>query len=137
MYSSQLAAVVQGAAPLPGSDGVAQVPGLVEEERCVVRRRQALEHVAHGLRQTVVDLVAAGPEGVAAGRGQGVDLEHGVVGRDGLKGDVAVPAVAGEPADVGELVGQAAALLLLLRRDDADLVPELAAFFGQGVDVEG
>jgi len=94
-----------------------------------VRRRQALEHVPHGLREPVVHLVPARPEGVTARLGQRVDLEHGVVGRDRLERNVAVPTRAGEPADVGELVGQAAALLLLLGRDDADLVAQLAALF--------
>jgi hypothetical protein len=65
-----------------------------------------------------------------------VNLQHGVVRRHGLEGDIAVPPVAGEPANVGELVGQAAALFLLLGRDDADLITQLRALFRQGVDVQ-
>lgn len=51
-----------------------------------------------------------------------MDLEHGIVGRDRLEGDVGMPSGTGEAADVAELMGQAAALLLLLAADDADLV---------------
>lgn len=67
--------------------------------------------------------------------GQGVNLEHGVVGGHLLKGDIGVPSGAGEAADVAELMGQAAALLLLLAADDADLVAQLTALLGQRVDV--
>lgn len=65
-----------------------------------------------------------------------MDLEHCVVRGDLLERDVGVPAGAGEAADIAQLVGEAAALLLLLATDDADLVTELAAFFCQGVDVK-
>lgn len=97
--------------------------------------RQTFQHGLQGRWQTVIDLVARGPQGVASGGRQGVDLEHGVVGRDGLERDIGVPTGRGEPADVGELVGQAAALLLLLAADDWDLVTQLATFFRQGVDM--
>lgn len=65
-----------------------------------------------------------------------MDLEHGVVGRHGLKGDIGVPSCGGEARDITELVGQTAAFLLLLGADDGDLVAQFAAFFCQGVDVE-
>lgn len=94
-----------------------------------MRRCQPLQHPLHGPRQPVVHIVAARPERVAAGLGrEGVDLEHGVVGRHRLKRDVAVPSRAGEAAGVRELVRQPAALGLLLGRDDADLVAQLAVF---------
>lgn len=63
-------------------------------------------------------------------------LEHGVVGGNLLKGDIGVPARACKPADIAELVGEPAALLLLLAADNADLVSELAALLRQGVDVK-
>jgi hypothetical protein len=48
-----------------------------------------------------------------------------------------MPPHRGKAAGVAELVCKAAALFLLFAADYADLVAELAAFFGQGVDVEG
>lgn len=119
MHGLEAGALVERRPALALADGVAEAAGLVEEELGVVRGREALEEDLHRLGQAVVDLVAAGPEGVAARRGERVDLEHGVVRGDRLKRDVAVPPGAGEPADVRELVGEAAALLLLLRGDDA------------------
>lgn len=47
-----------------------------------------------------------------------------------------MPARACKPADIAELVGEPAALLLLLAADNADLVSELAALLRQGVDVK-
>lgn len=47
-----------------------------------------------------------------------------------------MPARRGEPADVRQLVREAAALLLLLAADDGDLVAELAALLCEGVDVK-
>lgn len=98
--------------------------------------RQALQHGPHGRRQAVVDLVARRPQRVASGGRQRVNLEHGVVGGHRLKRDVCVPSCRCEPRDVAELVGQAAAFLLLLGADDGDLVAQLAALFCQGVDME-
>lgn len=66
-----------------------------------------------------------------------MDLQHRIVRRHWLECNICVPASRGETTDVAELVGEPAALLLLLAADDADLVAELAAGFGQGVDVEG
>lgn len=100
-----------------------------------MRSRQAFQHGPQGRGQSIVDLVAARPQGIAPRGRQGVDLEHGVVGGHRLERDVGVPARRGEAAHVGELVGETAALFLLLGADDADLVAELAAFFGKGVDV--
>ena len=40
-----------------------------------------------------------------------------------------MPATTGEAANIAELMGQPAALLLLFAADDADLVTELAAGF--------
>lgn len=47
-----------------------------------------------------------------------------------------MPARRSEPARVRELMGQAAALLLLLTADDRDLVAEFAALFRQGMYME-
>lgn len=49
---------------------------------------------------------------------------------------VAVPSSTGKAADVAQLMGQAAALLLLLARNDADLVAKLAALLGQRVHMQ-
>lgn len=65
-----------------------------------------------------------------------MDLEHGVVGRHRLKGNVAVPACRCKTTYVGELVGEATAFLLLFAADDGDLVAKFRAFFCEGVDVE-
>jgi hypothetical protein len=73
---------------------------------------------------------------VTSGGGKCVYFEHGVIRGNLLKGDVRVPTRASKPADVAELVREAAALLLLLAADDADLVAELAAFLCQGMDVK-
>ncbi len=83
-------AAVQRRAAQALAQRIAQARGLVEEEGRVVRGRQALEEALHGRRQAVVDLVARGPQRVAAAAtgGQGVDLQHRVVGRHGLEGDV-------------------------------------------------
>lgn len=136
MDSRQRVALVEQIAPDALADGVAQPRRLLEEERGVVRRRQPLQQRAHGRREPVVDFVARGPQRVTACRGEGVDLEHRVVGRDRLERYVCVPARGGEARDVCQLVRQAAALLLLLGADDRDLVAELAAFLRQGVDVK-
>ena len=65
-----------------------------------------------------------------------MDLQHGIIGRHGLEGDVSVPARARKPTDVAELMGESATLLLLLAAYDTDLVAELAALFCQRVDVQ-
>lgn len=135
MHSRQRIALIQGIPPHALSQRVAQPSGLVQKELGIVRGRQAFQHGPQGRGQAVVDFVAGRPEGVAACRGEGVDLEHGVVGGHRLEGDVGVPPGRGEAAHVGELVGEAAALFLLLGGDDGDLVAELAAFLRKGVDV--
>lgn len=61
------------------------------EEVPVVLRREALEEARERGREPIVRLVAGRPEGVAADVGEGVELEDGVVGGDGLEGDVRVP----------------------------------------------
>ena len=65
-----------------------------------------------------------------------MDLQHRIIRRHGLERDVSVPASACKPAHIAELMCEAAAFLLLLAADDADLVTKLAAGFGQGVHVE-
>lgn len=47
-----------------------------------------------------------------------------------------MPTGAGKAAHITELMSEATALLLLLTADDADLVTELAALLGKGVDME-
>ena len=41
-----------------------------------------------------------------------------------------------QPTGIAELMCQSAALLLLLRADYADLVAQLAAFFGEGMNMQ-
>lgn len=122
VHRRQRLALIQHIPSRALANRIPQPRRLLQEEARVVRRRQALQQRAHRRRQPVVDLVAGRPQRVAAGGGQRVDLEHGVVGRHGLERDVRVPAGRGEAAHVGELVREAAALLLLLRADDGDLV---------------
>lgn len=136
MDGRQGIALVQGVSAHAFAQRITEAGSLVLEKGGVVGGGEALEQSADRGRETVVDFVARGPEGVAAGGWQGVDLEHGIVARDGLKGDVGVPAGRGEARDVGELVGEAAAFFLLFGRDYAYLVAELGAFFCEGVDVE-
>lgn len=59
-----------------------------------------------------------------------MDLQHRIVRGHALEADIRVPAHGGETGGVAELVGEAAAFLLLFATDDADLVAEFAAFFG-------
>lgn len=122
MDGGQRFALVEGRASNSLPQRIAQPPRLVVEEGRVVRRRQPLQHLRHGGRQAIVDLIARRPEGVAARLWERVNLQHGVVGGDGLEADVAVPAHGREAARVAELVREAAALLLLLAADHADLV---------------
>jgi hypothetical protein len=98
--------------------------------------RQGLEELLVRRRDPVVDLVARGPEGVAARPGQLGQAQDGVVAGDGLKGDVAVPAA------LAALLPDEAVrveLLVLLRRDDADVVvlaAQATAAVGDRVDVQ-
>lgn len=62
-----------------------------------------------------------------------VDFQHGIIAWNSFKGDVSMPAYAGKTAGVAQLVGQTATFLLFDAADDADLVPELAPFFGEWV----
>lgn len=65
-----------------------------------------------------------------------MNLQHRVIGRCWLEGDIRVPAYACEPTCIAELVSKTTTFLLLLRADDTDLITKLAAFFGQRMDVE-
>jgi hypothetical protein len=65
-----------------------------------------------------------------------MDLEHRIVGRNSLKADIAVPASRGKPTDIAQLVREAAAFLLFLAADDADLVAQFTALLRQRVDME-
>lgn len=137
VHGSQPIAVVQGRASAALPYGIPEALRLAQEEGRVVGGGEALEKLLHGRREPVVDLVAAGPQSIAAGGWEGMDLEHGVIRRHRLEGDVCVPARRGEAADVGELVRETPALLLLLAADHADLIPELAALLRQRMDVQG
>ena len=64
-----------------------------------------------------------------------MDLEHRIIGRNRFETDVGVPACAGEAAYIRELMREAAAFLLLLTADDADLITELGPFFCKGMNV--
>lgn len=65
-----------------------------------------------------------------------MDLKHGVVGRNSLEADIAVPASRRKPTDIAQLVREAAAFLLLLTADDADLVAQFTALLRQRVDMK-
>jgi len=104
MDGGQCSAVVERRAADALAERVSESLGLFEEEFRVMGCGEAFEELLHWRGEAVVDLVAGGPERVAAGGGQGVDFEHRVVGRDGLEGDVGVPACAGEAGHVAELV---------------------------------
>lgn len=122
MHSLQLLTHIQRRPPHPLPQRIPQPPRLIMEETRIMRRRQPLQEGRHRRRQSIVDLVRRRPEGIAARRREGVNLEHGVVRRHMLEADVRVPADGGEAAGVAELVGEAASFLLLLAADDADLV---------------
>lgn len=107
------------------------------EETRIMRRSQSLQELRHLRRQPIIYLVSRRPQCITSSLWEGVDLQHGVVGRDTLEADIGVPTDRGETARVAELMGETTAFLLLLAADDADLVAELAAFFGEGVDVKG
>lgn len=62
------------------------------EETRIVRRGQPLQERRHCWRQSIIYFVRRRPEGIAARRGEGMDLEHGVVRRHALEADVRVPA---------------------------------------------
>lgn len=47
-----------------------------------------------------------------------------------------MPASTGKSAHITELMSEATTLLLLLTADNADLVTELTALLGKGVDME-
>lgn len=91
VYGCKCIAVVERVTTDALSKRVTESFCFVKEELCIVGCSEALEECAHGGGEAVVDFVARRPEGVAAGGGESVDLEHGVVGGYGLKGDVAVP----------------------------------------------
>lgn len=75
--------------------------------------------------------------GVSTRRRKSVDLQQGIVGWDGLKRDVGMPSVTGKLALLDEEVNRGwGAFLLSYAADDADLVAELAAGFGDGVDMK-
>jgi hypothetical protein len=64
-----------------------------------------------------------------------MDFEHGIIGWYGLKRDVGVPASGSKTADIGQLVCQTTALLLLFTADDGNLIAELRTFFSQRVNM--
>lgn len=59
------------------------------EARLSICCGKSLEELLVRSRETVVELVSAGPEGVTASLGALADLKDGIVGRSRLEGDVA------------------------------------------------
>ena len=98
-------------------------------------RRQTFKELCHFRGEAVVDLISRSPQRIPSRFRHSVDLQHGVVRRNLLKGDVCMPAHRGKAAGVAELVGEPTSLLLLLAADYADLVAQFAALFRQGVDM--
>ena len=135
---AQVGGRVERATADPRLNGVAHARGVRVEEIRVVGCCQTFQELLHRWGETVVDLVAGCPEGVAAGGREGVDLKHGVVRGDGLEGDVAVPADGGVAAVVVLLVGDAAAEFLGFAADGADAWPggEFGSVFVERVGVE-
>lgn len=124
MHRRQRIPLIQRVSPNTLPQRISQPRSLIQKELGIVRSRQPFQHGPHRRGKSIVNFITTRPECVAARWGQGVDLEHGIVRRNGLKGDVGVPTCRGEARDVGELVGETAALFLFLGGDDADLVAE-------------
>ena len=61
------------------------------EERSIMRRRQPFQELRHLRREPIIDLIARGPQRVAACLGESVDLQHRIVGGYALETDVSVP----------------------------------------------
>lgn len=137
MHRTQSLPEIQWTPPHSLPNRVSQPFRLLQEELRIMRGGQALQEHLHSRRQPVVNLVPRRPQSITSGRRQCVDLQHSVVGGDGLERDIRVPARGGEAAHIGELVCQASAFLLLFAAYDGDLVAEFGAFFGEGMDVEG
>lgn len=101
------------------------------------RGRQTLEEMLDGFAEALVDLVAGGPQCVAAGLGQLDQPQAGVVGGDRLELDVAVP-LRGVVASLVLLVRVREELLAVHRGDVADLgvVAEFSGPVEHGVNVQ-
>jgi len=65
-----------------------------------------------------------------------VNFQHGIIRRHGLKCDICMPASTCKAAHIAQLVSKSTAFLLLFATDHTDLVSQLAAGLGQGMDVE-
>jgi len=73
---------------------------------------------------------------ITASLRQRMNLQHGIIGGNGLEGDICMPTGTGKAARVTELMGQPTAPLLLCAADHTDLVAELASFLGERVNME-
>lgn len=73
---------------------------------------------------------------ISATLGQRVDFQHGIVRWHLFERYITMPSRTCKTADVAQLMGQAAALLLLFAGNDRDLITQLAALLGQGMDVQ-
>lgn len=137
MVGDEGGALVEGVAALNVvADLEAEVLSLLVEELGVVLGSKSLEVREEVGAHAVEHVVGRDPEGVAAGLGEDVNLEHRVVGGDVLEADVAVPRHTGP---LGEVVVDAAdttALVLALGADDLGLgrVEELGSVLGHGVN---
>lgn len=122
MHRRQLLANVQGAPPRLLVNHNVWVPlGRANESIPNKRRRQALKELLIGLGESVVNLVATRPHGIAARLGEDGEPERGVVGRTRLELDVAVPA-GGVVAPFVGLVLVSKHLLAGHRADVADFI---------------
>lgn len=65
-----------------------------------------------------------------------MDLEHRIVRRHILEGNVRMPAYTCVAARIAELMGKSTALLLLLGTDYTDLVAQFTALFRQWMDMQ-
>jgi hypothetical protein len=66
-----------------------------------------------------------------------VDFQDSIVRRDRLKSNISMPGIAGEFAWLGQLVHcRRSAFLLLHTANDAYLITQLAARFGDGMDMK-
>lgn len=72
---------------------------------------------------------------IATCLGQSMDLEHSIVRGNLFKSDIAVPSCTCKTADVAQLMCETTPLLLLLARDNRDLISKLTALFSQWVNM--
>lgn len=136
MHSRQVLPLIQRRPSHPPPKRIPQPPRLIMKKRRVMRRRQSPQKPRHLRRQPIIDLIPRRPERIASRLRERVDFKHGVVGGYALKADICMPPDGSETAGIAELVCETAAFLLFFAANDADLVAEFAAFFGEGVDVE-